>query len=486
MSINFTLQATENSDEMNIDNHDLFLNKNNIEYDDISLSSSSFNDSSSNISDKSNSEEVILSDEIIFELEQTALELIEEYIDIEILSMSSPTFNDNLIKDVSFLMLEQIRHLFTNVSFNVLYTEITEIVEYTNSIYFSNLIDIPPRSYDKSFILKPPYIEDITNKINEIKNIYQPKQKTLEWYEFRHGLFTASSIWKIFNNTQRNNLIYEKCKPFVASTQMTNCVGNINSTLHWGIKYEPVSRMIYEKKFNTKVEDFGCIKHPKYNFIGASPDGINIDSTNDRFGRMIEIKNIVNRDITYPKEEYWIQMQIQMETCNLNECDFIETRFKEMNEESFYLNENNYQQRGVILYFIDNNYILNEFSLPPPVYEYMPLDILIQTQPINQWITNIVYNMQPTHKLYKTIYWGLDEFSCILICRNKKWFEKALPLIENTWQIIEKEKIEGYEHRCPKKNKININLESIIREYDFTSNNIHSVIVNKLDHEETI
>jgi hypothetical protein len=268
---------------------------------------------------------------------------------------------------------------------------------------------------------------------------------------------------------------------------MTYGVGNINSTLHWGIKYEPVSRIIYENKFNTKVEDFGCIKHPKYKFIGASPDGINVDFTNDRFGRMIEIKNIVNRDITlYPKEEYWIQMQIQMETCDLNECDFIETRFKEINEESFYLNENNCEHRGVILYFMDNDYILDDFSFPPPTYEYMPLDILIQKYQVNEWITMIINKIKSTHKLYKIIFWELDEFSCILVTRNKKWFNKALPLIENTWQTIEKEKIEGYEHRCPKKNKININLESIIREYDFTSNNIHTLFVNKLDHENAV
>ena len=40
-------------------------------------------------------------------------------------------------------------------------------------------------------------------------------------------------------------------------------------------------------------------------------------------GRMLEVKNMYNRDINgIPKEEYWIQMQIQLETCNLECCDF--------------------------------------------------------------------------------------------------------------------------------------------------------------------
>jgi flagellin-specific chaperone FliS len=89
--------------------------------------------------------------------------------------------------------------------------------------------------------------------------------------------------------------------------------------------------MIYEHMYQTKIDDFGCIQHPENDFIGASPDGINIDLSNkERFGRMLEIKNIVNREITgIPKEEYWVQTQVQMETCNLDECDFVETRFKE-------------------------------------------------------------------------------------------------------------------------------------------------------------
>ena len=44
--------------------------------------------------------------------------------------------------------------------------------------------------------------------------------------------------------------------------------------------------------------------------LGASPDGINTDKTSQLYGRMLEIKNIVNREINgIPKSEYWIQMQ---------------------------------------------------------------------------------------------------------------------------------------------------------------------------------
>ena len=51
---------------------------------------------------------------------------------------------------------------------------------------------------------------------------------------------------------------------------------------------------------------------------------------------MLEIKNIVNREITgIPKKEYWVQMQMQMEVCAIyEECDFLETRFKEYENEA--------------------------------------------------------------------------------------------------------------------------------------------------------
>jgi len=253
---------------------------------------------------------------------------------------------------------------------------------------------------------------------------------------------------------QQNSLIYEKCCPYENQMQESRPV-NVTSTLHWGNKYEPVTIMLYEKKNNTKVGVFGCIIHPTYSFLGASPDGINIDKSSNLYGRMIEVKNIVNRDITEnPKEEYWIQMQIQMETCNLDECDFIETRFKEYeNEEKFYENETDSEYRGVILYFINK---VSDFSniSNTPHYEYMPLDIPIEKEEIDKWIKNKKNELKNEYSLYETIYWYLDEYSCLYVKRNKKWFNASIGKISEIWKTIEKERVEGYEHRNVKKKVI--------------------------------
>ena len=41
---------------------------------------------------------------------------------------------------------------------------------------------------------------------------------------------------------------------------------NTNSPMHHGNRYEEISIMFYESFYKTKVKDYGCIQHEKYNF----------------------------------------------------------------------------------------------------------------------------------------------------------------------------------------------------------------------------
>ncbi len=304
--------------------------------------------------------------------------------------------------------------------------------------FFDIYDEFPRREY--RYLDERCNIDDINKKIEIIKNIPQPKQRTMEWYEYRHNLLTASSIWKVFaSESNQNSLIYEKCKPFdpIKTNQYKS------ASLMWGNIFEPLSIKIYEKKFSTKIEDFGCIQHPEYEFIGASPDGINVDVSSDKYGRMLEIKNIYNREINgIPKEEYWIQMQLQLETCDLELCDFLETRFIEYSSiEEFY--NSNHEYKGLILYFTKNGEI---------TYKYMPFEIEINEESINKWKTEEIEVMEKDNfTLTQENYWYLDEFSCVVVKRNKKWFTKGLEQIKEIWEIIQKEKHEGYEHRAAKK-----------------------------------
>jgi hypothetical protein len=244
-----------------------------------------------------------------------------------------------------------------------------------------------------------------------------------------------------------NQLIYEKCQPIkVFDSPLPNSspvMVNVNTTLHWGQKYEPLSVLIYEKLYNTKVDDFGCLKHDTYMFLGASPDGINIDTSSDRFGRMLEIKNVVNREITgIPKKEYWIQTQLQMEVCDLDECDFLETRFVEFENEAAFYEDTTDKKKGIIMYFHSPD--------GKPHYIYKIVDV-IDRKKIIAWEDETMEQNEKTRVWIKTIYWKLEEMSCVLIQRNKTWFQTNIGQIEKVWRIIEEERITGYEHRAPKR-----------------------------------
>ena len=48
-------------------------------------------------------------------------------------------------------------------------------------------------------------------------------------------------------------------------------------------------------------------------------------------------------------------------------------------------------------------------------------------------------------------YWYLEDYSCVLVPRNKKWFETVYTDFKSLWNIVLKERKSGYEHRKPKK-----------------------------------
>jgi putative phage-type endonuclease len=393
-------------------------------------------------------EEPTLTDEQYEEIEQSIHIQIDELLSEDYLRFAKPDFQKEIISEITHSIFEGLVLSETCKDYDTNILEsIQELVEHTFELYL-DINELPLRS-ELSIVpssLSKTTIKTITNQLNILRAIPQHIQRSSEWYEFRSEIITASNIYKVFGSDANiNSLIYEKCKPYTIDERPTTYV-NTSLATHWGTKYERLTVMLYEFRYNTTVEEFGCIPHHKYPFIGASPDGINCDPKSPLYGRMIEIKNIVNREINIPSEAYWTQMQVQMETCNLNECDFVETRFKEYPEEEFWVDTRSNGEKGIVLYFIrrDSENVI-------PLYRFMPLDIILDKPNISLWIDRVKEEVASEWALYETQYWYLDEFSCVLVRRNIKWFESAVPRIENVWKIIEKEKVEGYEHRAPKK-----------------------------------
>tara|TARA_B100000035_G_scaffold244062_1_gene212550 strand:- start:3833 stop:5332 length:1500 start_codon:yes stop_codon:yes gene_type:complete len=390
-------------------------------------------------------------------------ELIDEYLNTNVLQMKDPDFQEKMFNELA----QHIQSYFDSITLeNVSSSVITqEIIDNIPTLYdcfiSSNLI--PPRSsnnvYQQYMTTEDTSVDYLKNQLALLECAEQPEQRSSEWYQFRHNLISASNLWKVFGTpAMQNSLICEKCIPLESSYDTTKFV-NVNSPLHWGVKYEPVTVMIYESLYKTTVSEFGCIQHPQYTFLGASPDGINTDISSERYGRMLEIKNIVNRDITgIPKLEYWVQTQIQMECCNLPLCDFMETRIKEYeNSSDFYDDLHSPIYKGVVL-----NFSHEDMKNPNPRYIYMPFDIDTDVTSVDDWInTQKQLLMNEQHVLVNTLYWYLDEYSCVVIQRNRKWFSSALPEIESIWNTIEKERVEGFEHRKSKKRTPSLVIETI-------------------------
>ena len=91
-------------------------------------------------------------------------------------------------------------------------------------------------------------------------------------------------------------------------------------------------------------------------------------------------------------------------------------------------------------------------------YEYAPLYTAVDNY--NKWETEILEKNKEMVWV-KNIYWKLQEYSNILVLRNKLWFNTILPQITEFWNTICQEKITGYEHRKPKKRRSNINDNNI-------------------------
>lgn len=402
-----------------------------------------------------------LNEDELLDIQETINELIDNYLEENSIYIFNPDFNDEMNQTISEIIYHDFQYIFENESMedSELYDSIEEFVDKSIENYFV-YTRIPNRSNSITFEDENEKVEILKHKINFLKEQEQPEQKTKEWYQFRYNLITASNLWKVFGTeSQVNSLIYEKCKPLQEISHDSLQSG----PLFWGIKYESVTVMIYEDMFHTKVDDFGCIKHGKYPFIGASPDGINVDETNIRFGRMVEIKNIYNREITgIPKKEYWIQMQLQMEVCKLETCDFVETRIKEFDDMEEYLDKREeYEYNGIVLEFLpkfkpcdisSNEQVLNNNKKK---LFHMILDNSKSKYEIEEIINNTKEDNENFY-LLGVSYWYLDEFSCVLVKRNELWFKKSLPEIENVWNIIEKERVDGYEHRASKKRRPSI------------------------------
>ena len=277
-------------------------------------------------------------------------------------------------------------------------------------------------------------VVDVENRLKWIDNQPDIPQRSKAWYDYRHGVITASSMHQIFH-TESSWLIVLKEKVLPLKQFKTNA-----ACAH-GIKYEFVAQCIYEKKFGVKIKEYGCIKHPYINYIGASPDGIVRESDDPKMkGRMLEIKCLYSRIMTgVPLYKYWIQVQIQLEVCNLEYCDFLECKINDShNENDFYIalceKKMPNEFYGIVIEYT------HDFASESKCYKYSLLGQSVDE--LKEWKNNTIDELLEDHSVEfnKISYWNLDKCSVRTIKRNREWFNSVKSIIEKFWHEVEEKR----------------------------------------------
>ena len=147
------------------------------------------------------------------ELEETVLELMDEYMDEHlVVALSSMSFPETLVHDICALLestgLDGNEAMNEgNVESDEHYDQLYEMVQTMFAKYWKEYSGMPPRQ--QPFIeFESPNREVITTKIAQLAAVPKQQQRSKEWYEARYNMMTASSISKALGSpAQINSLI---------------------------------------------------------------------------------------------------------------------------------------------------------------------------------------------------------------------------------------------------------------------------------------
>lgn len=238
------------------------------------------------------------------------------------------------------------------------------------------------------------------------------EQRTPAWYAARNTMITASDFAQALGKgkfgTQKQ--FYQKKCGYEVDT-----FDSFRAALMWGVMYEPVAVDAYAYNNNCVMHDFGLLRHPTIDWVGASPDGISEN------GIMLEIKCPFKRKITGEiPTQYYYQMQGQLDVAELKECDFLECEFVEYDnivqfQQHF---EDNQNPKGIVI-------ALSSGSSKTPKYKYSPYSLHADCTGLVDWLDKELATQDDDSSISATRFhfWQLYTYSVVRVYRDDTFLQ---------------------------------------------------------------
>ena len=264
-------------------------------------------------------------------------------------------------------------------------------------------------SFDRSY-------EETKKIVDDIFIANQVEQRSEKWYEDMQHMITASEFSKLFDSERsRGQMVLLKTSSANSEKRKvfpTACQTEYMNAIAWGVRFEPVVRMHLEDLWKCKIYESGRLKHKQNNKLGASPDGIIIESDDTkRYGRLVEIKCPYTREVGKKIPfEYWCQMQIQMEVTDLNECEYVEVEILSRSPKKM-------------------DIVFNDSDIIKYIY-------LFQKEGDYKYAYTLEEKKELILKEYEfveTIEYCIKQLYNILVKRDHNWYESTKSLQEQFW-----------------------------------------------------
>lgn len=161
-------------------------------------------------------------------------------------------------------------------------------------------------------------------------------QRSPEWYQARRKVITATDVASILELSPYETK-YDLFQRKQREKKQTDVPMTNNPALLWGEKHEEYAKKLYDTlplSVGKRVRhEVGLVHHKSYPFLAASPDGVLEKLEGEKKFWLLEIKCPYKR--RFQEEEktiplyIWVQVQIQLEVCDLPMCHLLQCWYGE-------------------------------------------------------------------------------------------------------------------------------------------------------------